>query len=45
MTEYAVKALRDVKVIVSKPVGTKNPVMLRVGVDQARCDPRMILMV
>lgn len=41
--ECAVKLLHDVKVIGSKPVGTKNPAMLRVGVDQARCDPRMSL--
>ena len=30
--ECDVKALREVKVIDSKPVGTKNPSMLRVGV-------------
>jgi len=26
-----------------KPAGTKNPAMLRVGVAQARCDPRVML--
>jgi hypothetical protein len=41
--ECAIKALRDVKVTDSKPVGTKNPAMLRVGVAQARCDPWVIL--
>jgi hypothetical protein len=30
-----VKALHDVKVIGSKPAGTKNPAMLRVGVVHA----------
>lgn len=45
MMECAVKSLHDVKVIGSKSVGTKNPAMLRVGVDQTRCDPRMILTV
>jgi hypothetical protein len=40
--ECAVKPL-DVKVIGSKPARTKNPTMLRVGVAQARCDPRVIL--
>jgi hypothetical protein len=38
-----VKALRDVKVTGSKPAGTKNPSMLRVGVAQAGCDPWVIL--
>jgi hypothetical protein len=41
--ECVVKALRDVKVTGSKPAGTKNPSMLRVGVAQAGCDPRVIL--
>jgi hypothetical protein len=41
--ECVVKALHDVKVLSSKPVGTKNPVMLRVSVAQARCNPRVIL--
>jgi hypothetical protein len=41
--ECAVKAFLDVKVTGSKPAGTKNPSMLRVGVVQARCDPRVIL--
>jgi hypothetical protein len=40
--ECVVKPLRDVKVTSSKPVGTKNPTMLRVGV-VAGCDPRVIL--
>jgi len=31
VTECVVKQLRDVKVTGSKPVGTKNPTMLRVG--------------
>jgi hypothetical protein len=44
VTECVVKALCDVKVIGSKPAGTKNPAMLRVGVAQAGCDPRVILM-
>ena len=44
MTECVVKALCDVKVIGSKPTGTKNPSMLRVGVAQAGCDPQVILM-
>jgi len=35
VTECVVKALRDVKVTGSKPVGTKNPAMLRFGVAQA----------
>jgi hypothetical protein len=43
VTECVVKALRDVKVTGSKPAGTKNPAMLRVGVAQAGCDPRVIL--
>jgi hypothetical protein len=34
--ECDVKALCDVKVIGSKTTGTKHPVMLRVGVAQAR---------
>jgi hypothetical protein len=41
--ECVVKVLRDVKVIGSKPTGTKNPSMLRVGVAQAGCDPWVIL--
>jgi hypothetical protein len=41
--ECIVKALHDVKVVGSKPAGTKNPTMLRVGVAQAGCDPRVIL--
>ena len=44
VTEYVVKILRDVKVISSKLAGTKNPAMLMVGVAQAGCDPRVILM-
>ena len=44
VTECVVKPLRDVKVTSSKPAGTKNPTMLRVGVAQAGCDPRVILM-
>ena len=44
MTKCVVKALRDVKVTGSKPARTKNPAMLRVGVAQDRCDPRVILM-
>jgi hypothetical protein len=44
VTECVVKPLCDVKVTGSKPVGTKNPTMLRVGVAQAGCDPRVILM-
>jgi len=39
--ECVVKALRDVKVTGSKPAGTQNPSMLRVGVAQAGCDPRV----
>ena len=39
VTECAVKALYDVKFIDLKPVGTKNPTMLRVGVAQTGCDP------
>jgi hypothetical protein len=42
--ECVVKALSDVKVTGSKLVGTKNPTMLRVGVAQAGCYPRVILM-
>jgi hypothetical protein len=41
--ECVVKALCDVKVTGSKPVGTKNLAMLRVGVAQAGCDPQVIL--
>jgi hypothetical protein len=41
--ECVVKALHDVKVIGLKLAGTKNPSMLRVGVAQAGCDPRVIL--
>jgi hypothetical protein len=43
VTECVVKELCDVKVTSSKPVGTKNQSMLRVGVAQAGCDPRVIL--
>ena len=43
MTECVVKALCDVKIIGSKPAGTKNVAMLRVGVAQVGCDPSMIL--
>jgi hypothetical protein len=43
VTECVVKPLRDVKVTGLKPAGTKNPTMLRVGVAQAGCDPRVIL--
>jgi hypothetical protein len=43
VTECVVKPLRDVKVTGSKLAGTKNPTMLRVGVAQAGCDPRVIL--
>ena len=43
VTECVVKPLRVVKVIGSKLAGTKNPTMLRVGVAQAGCDPRVIL--
>jgi hypothetical protein len=32
VTECVVKALRDVKVIGSKPVGTNHPAVLKVGV-------------
>ena len=42
--ECVVKALRDVKVTDSKPTGTKNLAMLRVGVAQVGCDRRVILM-
>ena len=42
--ECVVKPLHDVKVTSSKPAGIKNQTMLRVGVAQARCDPRVILM-
>jgi hypothetical protein len=41
--ECAVKALRDVKVTGSKPAGTKNPSMLRVGVAQTGYNPQVIL--
>jgi hypothetical protein len=51
--EHVVKPLRDVKVTGSKPTGTKNPTMLRVGVAKnptmlrvgvaQECDPRVIL--
>jgi hypothetical protein len=41
--ECDVKALCDVKVTGSKPVGTKSPAMLRVGVAQTGCNPRVIL--
>jgi hypothetical protein len=44
VTECVFKALRDVKVTGSKPARTKNPSMLRVGVDQVGCDPQVILM-
>jgi hypothetical protein len=37
MTECVVKPLCVVKVTGSKPTGTKNPTMLRVGVAQAGC--------
>jgi hypothetical protein len=37
------KALCDVKFTGLKPKGTKNPVILRVGVAQAGCDPHVIL--
>jgi hypothetical protein len=43
VSECAVKALRDVKVIGLKPAVTKNPAILRVGVAQAGCDPQVIL--
>jgi hypothetical protein len=43
VTECAAKVLHDVKVIGSKPVGTNNPAMLRVGVAQVGCDPQVIL--
>jgi hypothetical protein len=43
VTECVVKPLCVVKVTGSKPAGKKNPTMLRVGVAQARCDPRVIL--
>jgi len=39
----ALKALCDVKATGSKPMGTKNPTMLRVGVDQVGCDPWVVL--
>ena len=42
VSECAVKALRDVKVIGLKPAVTKNPAILRVGVAQAGCDPQVI---
>ena len=41
--ECVVKALHDVKVTGSKPTGTKNLAMLRVGVAQAECNPQVIL--
>jgi hypothetical protein len=41
--ECVFKELRDVKVTGSKLVGKKNPSMLRVGVAQTGCDPRVIL--
>ena len=41
--ECVIKVIYDVKVTGSKPVGTKNPAMLRVGVAQAGSDPRVIL--
>jgi hypothetical protein len=44
VTECVDKPLCDVKVTGSKPAGTKNPTMLRVGVAQAGCDPWVILM-
>jgi hypothetical protein len=43
MTECVVKELHDVKFIGSKPVGTKNPTLLRVGVSQEGCNPWVIL--
>jgi hypothetical protein len=43
VTECVVKELCDVKVTSSKPAGIQNPTMLRVGVSQAGCDPRVIL--
>jgi hypothetical protein len=45
VTECVVKSLHVIKVTgsSSKPAGTKNPTMLRVGVAQAGCDPRVIL--
>jgi hypothetical protein len=43
VTKCVVKALCDVKVIGSKPTGTKNSTMLRVGVAQVGCDPLVIL--
>jgi hypothetical protein len=36
VTECVVKPLRDVKVTGSKPAGTKNPTMLKVGVAQTQ---------
>jgi hypothetical protein len=44
VTEYVVKALLDVKSPVRNLWGQKHPSMLRVGVAQAECDPRVILM-
>ena len=44
VTECVVKPLHVVKVTGSKPTGTKNPTMLRVGMAQAGYDPRVILM-
>jgi len=43
VTECVVKPLCDVKVTGLKLAGAKNPTMLRVGVAQAGCDPRVIL--
>ena len=43
MTECVVKELRDAKVTGLKHARTKNPAMLRVGVAQARYNPRVIL--
>jgi hypothetical protein len=43
--ECVVKALCGVKVTDLKPLGTKNPAMLRVGVAQVGCDPWVILTV
>jgi hypothetical protein len=43
VTKCVVKPLCVVKVIGSKPMGTKNSTMLRVGVAYAGCDPRVIL--
>jgi len=43
MMECVVKPLRDVKVTGSKPIGTKNPTILRVGVAQAKYNQKVIL--